>query len=328
MSVSMVSESVPDSAAAIVGGTPVGVVDLERLRRDEPLARHTSMRVGGPAQFFCEVETDDELGAWVAWAARESLDIFLLGGGTNLIVGDGGIPGLTLKLGRAYSRAHWEVEGDRALVEVGAATNFKKFVGETIERGFAGLEFAEGIPGTIGGGVRMNAGAFGGEIGEVVAALCGVDAQGRRARVTRQDLRFSYRHLDLPRGFVVTSLEIVLDRGDRSAMQERAARARQRRGARQPLGYPNAGSIWKNPAGDFAGRLIDLVGLRGHRVGDARIAPEHGNFILNVGAARAAEIGELMGLTRDRVWAQRGVWLEPEVKLIGEWPGGKLGAGA
>lgn len=318
----------PGSETASPSGASVGAADLQRLRRDEPLARHTSMRVGGPAQFFCEVQSDDELGEWIAWAAGESLGVFLLGGGTNLVVGDGGIRGLTVKLGRTYARAHWEMEGDRARIQVGAATNFKKFVGETIERGFAGLEFAEGIPGTIGGGVRMNAGAFGGEIGEVVASLSGVDAQGRRARLARRDLHFSYRHLDLPRGFVVTSLEIVLDRGDRAAMQERAARARRRRGARQPLGYPNAGSIWKNPAGDFAGRLIDAVGLRGHRVGDARIAPEHGNFILNVGAARAAEIGELMGLTRDRVWTQRGVWLEPEVKLIGEWPGGKLGQGA
>ncbi|MDG2306388.1 MAG: UDP-N-acetylmuramate dehydrogenase [Candidatus Binatia bacterium] len=294
-------------------------IDSAKLRRDESLARHTSMRVGGPADLFCEVESDEELGTWIAWARGRSMPVFLLGGGTNLIVGDEGIRGLTLKLGRSFARREWEICGDDARVVVGAAANFKRFVVDTLDRGFAGLEFAEGIPGTIGGGVIMNAGAFGGEIGEVVEALRGVDAAGRPARLPREELRFAYRHLDLPRGFVVTALEISLRRGDSEALAARAADARKKRGKRQPLGHPNAGSIWKNPTGDFAGRLIDAVGLRGERSGGAQISAEHGNFIVNVDQARAADIRQLMDRTRDRVWESRGVWLEAEVKLIGDW---------
>lgn len=294
-------------------------IDTTKLRRAEPLSRHTSMRVGGPADLFCEVETDQELGRWIAWARGQDVPVFLLGGGTNLVVGDGGIRGLTLKLGRSFSRSEWEVSGDEARVRVGAATNFKRFVGETLERGFGGLEFAEGIPGTIGGGVIMNAGAFGGEIGEVVEALRGVDEHGEPRRLPREELRFSYRRLDLPRGFVVTALEIHLRRGDLAAMRARAEDARRKRNRNQPVGHPNAGSVWKNPTGDFAGRLIDLVGLRGERIGGAEISTQHGNFIVNVDRARAADVRALMHRTRDRVWEARGVWLEPEVKLVGEW---------
>ncbi len=277
------------------------------------------MRVGGPADYFVEVEDETELGAWVAWAREQATAVFLLGGGTNLVVADAGIRGLTIKLGRNFAGSRWAIAEDGARVRVGAATNFKKFVGETLDRGFTGLEFAEGIPGTIGGGVIMNAGAFGGEIGEVVEALHGVDRAGRVSRLSRDALRFSYRHLDLPRGFVVTALDIRLQRGDPDTMAERAAEARRKRGKRQPLGHPNAGSVWKNPPGDFAGRLIDRVGLRGERVGQAQISPQHGNFIVNLGGARARDVRELMWRTRDRIWAARGVWLQPEVKLVGEW---------
>ncbi|MBM4269685.1 MAG: UDP-N-acetylmuramate dehydrogenase [Deltaproteobacteria bacterium] len=288
-------------------------------KRDEPLARHTSMRVGGPADLFCEVASDEELGAWIAWGRERAMPVFLLGGGTNLIVGDRGIRGLVLKLGRRFVRTEWTIEGDDARVVVGAAANFKRVVLDTLERGFTGLEFGEGIPGTIGGGVIMNAGAFGGEIGEVVEAICGVDANGNPSRLPREALHFSYRHLALPAGFVVTALEVHLRRGDREEIQARAAEARRRRGLRQPLGQPNAGSIWKNPPGDFAGRLIEQVGLQGEQVGGAQISPRHANFIVNTGSATAADIRALMDLTRDRVWAARGVWLEPEVRLVGEW---------
>jgi len=277
------------------------------------------MRVGGPADLFCEVESDEELGLWIARAREGSTPVFLLGGGTNLIVGDGGIRGLTLKLGRSFARREWEIGDDEARVVVGAAANFKRFVVDTLDRGFAGLEFAEGIPGTIGGGVIMNAGAFGGEIGEVVEAIRGVDLEGRPRRLAREDLRFSYRHLELPRGFVVTALEVRLGRGDPDHLAKRAAEARRKRGKNQPLGHPNAGSIWKNPVGDFAGRLIDAVGLRGERIGGAQISPQHANFIVNVDHGRAADVRALMDLTRDQVWQRRGVWLQAEVKLVGEW---------
>jgi UDP-N-acetylmuramate dehydrogenase len=290
------------------------------LRRDEPLSRHTSMRVGGPADLFCEVESEAALGAVVRRARAAHLPTFLLGGGTNLVVADGGVRGLTVKLGRSFARTEWLAEdGETAHVLAGAAGNFKRLVLEVTGRGFTGLEFGEGIPGTVGGGVLMNAGAFGGEIADVCVALRGVDATGEVVRIPRDALSFAYRRLDLPRGFVVTALELRVSRGDPSAIARAIAEAKRKRGRHQPLGQPNAGSVFKNPRGDFAGRLLELCGLKGRAVGGAQVSPQHANFIVNTGGARAVEVRDLMHEMRDTVWRRRGVWLEPEVRLVGEW---------
>jgi UDP-N-acetylmuramate dehydrogenase len=290
------------------------------LRRDEILARHVSMRVGGPADLFCEVHSEAALARLVRHARAANLPVFLLGGGTNLVVADRGIRGLTVKLGRGLAQSEWLDEEEHcAHLVAGAAANFKRLVLEVTGRGFSGIEFGEGIPGTVGGGVLMNAGAFGGEIADVVSALRGVDACGEIVRLTREELSFAYRRLDLPAGFVVTALELRVVRDDPAAIAGRVADAKRRRGRHQPLGQPNAGSIFKNPRGDFAGRLIELCGLKGRRVGGAQVSPQHANFIVNTGGARAVEVRDLMREVRDTVWRERGVWLEPEVRLVGEW---------
>ncbi len=288
--------------------------------RDEPMARHTSMRVGGPADLFCEVQSERSLAALLRSAHERSMPVFLLGGGTNLVVADAGIRGLTIKLGRGFAGVTWEEEdASGARLGVGAAANFKRLVLETIDRGLAGLEFGEGIPGTVGGGVLMNAGAFGGEIADVVLAVHGLRADGTPARLKRDELSFAYRRLDLPAGFVVTRLEIRLRRDDPAAIAARVAEAKRKRGRRQPLGLPNAGSIFKNPPGAFAGRLIEECGLKGRRIGDAQISEQHANFIVNLGGARAADVRALMDLMRDTVLERHGILLEPEVRLVGEW---------
>jgi UDP-N-acetylmuramate dehydrogenase len=289
------------------------------VRRAEPMSRHTSMRVGGPADLYCEVEDESVLSDLLGWAHGEQVPVFALGGGTNLVVADRGIRGLTVKFGPRFRRAEWAEDGEGARVTVGAAANFKRLVLDSVSRGLTGLEFGEGIPGTVGGGVIMNAGAFGGEIANVTEALHAVARDGRPVVLTRDQLRFSYRRLDLPTGLLVTALELKLVRGDPDEIAARTARAKSRRDRHQPLGLPNAGSIFKNPPGDFAGRLIELVGLKGHAVGAAQISPQHANFIVNTGGARAADVRALLEIARDRVWESRGVWLEPEVKLVGEW---------
>jgi len=290
------------------------------LRRDEPLSRHTSMRVGGPADLFCEVESEAALAAVVRWARAAHLPLFFLGGGTNLLVADRGVRGVTVKLGRSFARTTWLGEdGDTAEVLAGAAGNFKRLVLELTDRGYTGVEFGEGIPGTVGGGVLMNAGAFGGEIADVCVALRGVDATGEVVRIPRDALCFAYRRLDLPRGFVVTAVELRVSRGDPEAIARAIADAKRKRGRHQPLGQPNAGSVFKNPRGDFAGRLLELCGLKGRQVGGAQVSPQHANFIVNTGGARAVEVRDLMHEMRDMVWRRRGVWLEPEVRLVGEW---------
>lgn len=291
-----------------------------RVRSGEPLARHTSMRVGGPADLFCEVESEDALAALLAHAHATHLPVFLLGGGTNLVVSDRGVRGLTIKLGRSFAVTEWLAEDAHgATLVAGAAANFKKLVLDVTERGYTGLEFGEGIPGTVGGGVLMNAGAFGGQIADVTVALRGVDARGVKTRIPRGELPFAYRRLDLPRGFVVTALELRVARGEPEAIARAIADAKKKRGRHQPLGLPNAGSIFKNPRGDFAGRLIELCGLKGRAIGGAQVSPQHANFIVNTGGARASEVRDLMLEVRDTVWRRRGVWLEPEVRLVGEW---------
>jgi len=312
---------VTEPAAARAGRGPA---DERGLRRDEPLSRHTSMRVGGPADLFFEVETADDLARRVRFARRRGLPLFVIGGGTNLVVSDRGVRGVVLKLGRSFAATRWSEVPGAVRIEAGGAANLKKLVLETIGRGLGGLEFAEGIPGTVGGGILMNAGAFGGEISGATVGIEGVDRDGELVRIPRADLAFSYRKLALPAGFVVTAVIFEVSPGDPVAIAARAADARSKRGKHQPVGFPNAGSIWKNPSGDFAGRLIQLVGLRGLRVGNAQVAPGHGNFILNLGGARAAEVRELMERIRDAVWRRRGVWLQPEVKLVGDWGRGSF----
>jgi UDP-N-acetylmuramate dehydrogenase len=289
------------------------------VRRDEPLSRHTSMRVGGPADLYCEVDDAAALSRLLRWACDQQLPVFALGGGTNLVVADRGIRGVTIKFGPGFKSVVWQEDELGARVRVAAGANFKRLVLDSVARGYTGLEFGEGIPGSVGGGVIMNAGAFGGEIASVTEALYAVARDGSEVVLSRDELRFSYRRLDLPHGLIVTALELRLARGEPREIEARTASARSRRDRRQPLGLPNAGSIFKNPPGDFAGRLIERVGLKGHAVGGARISPQHANFIVNTGGARAAEVRQLLELARDRVWQERGVWLEPEVKLVGEW---------
>jgi UDP-N-acetylmuramate dehydrogenase len=290
-----------------------------RLRLDEPLSRHTSFRIGGPADAFVEVVSPDELQRVLVIVRDAGIPFFVLGGGTNVLVSDRGVRGLVLTLGRSFATIEWHPNGRGTCVRAGAAVPFKKLVTEAVQRALTGLEFAEGIPGSLGGGLLMNAGAFGGEIADVLETIEGVDAERGRHQLTRDTLRFGYRHFDLPRGLVVTHLSFRLVAGDPAAVQAKKREYKQRRAAHQPLGLPNAGSIFKNPPGHYAGRLIEEVGLKGCRVGAAMVSERHANFIVNAGGATATDVHALMEQITRRVWEQKAVRLEPEVKLVGDW---------
>lgn len=291
----------------------------QRVRFAEPLSRHTSFRIGGPADVWVEVADAEEICRVQAFAAAADLPLFVLGGGTNVLVSDRGVRGVVLHMGRALASIDWRPNGVGSHLRAGAAVPFKRVVNEAISRTLAGLEFAEGIPGTVGGGLLMNAGAFGGEISQVIEYVDGVDAQGNAQRLPRGALRFGYRHFDLPRGFIVTHVAFLLHPGERDAIVAKRAAAKQRREAHQPLGYPNAGSIFKNPPGEFAGRLIEAAGLKGSRRGGAMIAEQHANFIINLGDATAADVRALMDEAARRVWEMKGIRLEAEIKLVGDW---------
>ncbi len=289
------------------------------VRRDEPLARHTSFRIGGPADLFVAAATVSELQAALRAARAHGYPVFFLGGGSNLLVSDRGVRGLVLKLGKPFDFVEWEPDDTGASLRIGAAVPFKRMVAEAVAAGLAGLEFGEGIPGTIGGGILMNAGAFGGEIGRVVTVLEAVDESGEHIELPRERLGFAYRRLTLPTRALITAVRVRLERGDAAALAASVADAKARRDRHQPKGRPNAGSIFKNPPGTFAGRLLEEAGLKGARLGEAMFSERHANFIVNLGHARAVDVKGLIDLATRAVRRLRAIELEPEVRLVGEW---------
>ena len=289
------------------------------VRLGEPLGRHTSFRIGGPADVFIEVMSVPELLGILGVCTRLRMPTFFLGGGTNLLVSDRGARGVVLKLGKPFDFVEWRIDTDGAHLRVGAAVPFKRLVSQTVAEGLEGLEFGEGIPGTVGGGLLMNAGAFGGEIGRVVEAIEIVDDGGATRIVPRAQLGFAYRRLDLPARAIVTAVQLRLRQGDPAALAARVADAKSRRDRHQPKGHPNAGSIFKNPPGQPAGQLLEAVGLKGARLGNAMVSLRHANFIVNLGGARAADVKGLMDLATRVVRQRLGVELEPEVRLVGDW---------
>jgi len=290
-----------------------------RLRFAVPLARYTSFRVGGPAEAFAEPDTPAELQALVTLLHQESVPYFLLGGGTNILVSDKGVRGVVIKLGEGFNYSRWEEREGAAHARVGAARPLGRFVREAVGKGYGGVEFAEGIPGSAGGGLLMNAGAFGGELSRVVAAVSGVCPQGTAVRLPGEKLGFAYRRTALPAGLIVTEIEFRLQPQQPGVLTAAMLEAQRKRQQTQPHGYPNAGSIFKNPPRAYAGRFIEAAGLKGLGCGGARVSEQHANFIVNTGGASAVEVRRLMTQIQQAVWQKNRLWLEPEVRLVGEW---------
>ena len=291
----------------------------KRLRFAVPLTRYTSFRVGGPAEVLAEPNTLIELQTLVALLHQESVPYFLLGGGTNILISDKGIRGVVIKLGEGFNYSRWEEGENGAQVWVGAARSLGRFVREAVGKGYGGVEFAEGIPGNVGGGLLMNAGAFGGELSCVVASISGVCQNGRVVHLLGDQLGFAYRHTALPPGLIVAEIEFRLQCERQEVLMAAMREAQRKRQQAQPHGYPNAGSIFKNPPGAYAGRLIEASGLKGLIQGGAQVSERHANFIVNTGGASAAEVRQLMEQIQQAVWEKNHIWLEPEVRLVGEW---------
>ena len=286
-------------------------------RLDEPLARLGYWRIGGPADAFVEVHTASQLEALLGLG--EPLTV--LGNGSNLLVADAGIRGLTVRLLGELREAR--IEGAEAWVGAGLLNTV--LLSRLARAGRGGLGCLAGVPGTVGGAVRMNAGTALGEIGprvrEVELALPG----GGRARLPGEALSFGYRSASLPEGAVVLRVRLsLLDEAEAvRAEQESMRRHLEHRKATQPLDLPSCGSVFRNPPGQAAGRLIESVGLKGERRGEACISDKHANFIVNLGGARAMDVHELVLLARDRVWQETGHRLQPEVHAVRDWPQGR-----
>ena len=288
-----------------------------RVKTAMPLKTMTSFQIGGPADLFITVEDETELMHAKGAAHRAKVPCFCLGAGTNLLISDRGMRGLVVRLGEGFKKIILDRDG--VSVVAGAAAQFGTLVESVVDRGLEGLEFGEGIPGTVGGGLVMNAGAFGGEIAKVVTLVHGVTEAGEALALTKENVKFAYRRTELPAHFTITRVDFTLAHGDRDRLRARVAELKAKRASRQPRGVPNAGSIFKNPPGNFAGRLLECAGLKGTRVGGAAFSDQHANFIVNLGGAQAAEVRELIELARNKVKEKSGVWLEPEVKLVGDW---------
>ncbi len=287
----------------------------DRVRAAMPLAGLTSFQIGGPADLFVNVEDEAELMHAKAAAYRAGVPCFCLGAGTNLLVSDRGMRGLVVRLGDGFGK----IKIGSTKVVAGAGAAFGALVLAVIDQGLEGLEFGEGIPGTVGGGLVMNAGAFGGEIAKVVTLVHGVTEAGAAVALTRDEVKFAYRRTELPSHFIITRVDFELARGDRELLMERVAQLKAKRASRQPRGVPNAGSIFKNPPGNFAGKLLEGAGLKGTRLGGAAFSDQHANFIVNLGGAQAVEVRALIDMARIKVKEQSGVLLEPEVRLVGDW---------
>lgn len=289
------------------------------VKLDEPLSRYTTMKIGGPADYFLDVDTSPALIETLRVLGRHQIPFCLLGKGSNVLASDLGVRGAVLRLGGEFKRVSWLEEGNRARVEVGAAYAVTQLVREAARRGLGGLEFAEGIPGSVGGALFMNAGAYGSEMEKMVEAVEGVTAGGERIRFRRDEMNFSYRDSHLPSGTIITAVRIRLEKRDAEEVSTKVRALVSKRKQSQPAGYPNSGSMFRNPPGDFAGRLIEAAGLKGKRIGQAQISERHANFIVNLGGARAADVKRLMESARSAVREKFGVELLPEVRLLGDW---------
>jgi UDP-N-acetylmuramate dehydrogenase len=291
-----------------------------RLRHDEPLARYTSMKIGGPADYFIEVNSGTALAEALIALRRHQLPVWLLGNGSNVLISDLGVRGAVIHLAGEFKKIEWREGGENIEVEVGAAYAVTQLVRQAARKGYAGLEFAEGIPGTVGGALVMNAGAYGSEIEKVVERVDAIGADGQPVVFARAQLTFSYRDSHLPPGTVVTRVLLRLRREEAVKVNAKLRELVGKRKSSQPSGFPNSGSMFRNPPGDFAGRLIEAAGLKGHRVGQARIAERHANFIVNLGGAKAADVRQLMEAAQREVRRRFNINLVPEVKFVGEWP--------
>ena len=285
------------------------------VRRDEKMSGRTTLRVGGPADVYVEPATELDLGTAIDLARVQGVPVFFLGRGSNLLVRDGGIRGLVISLAHpAFARV--EVEGVR--LRVGAGASLRQVAYAARDAGLTGLEFLEGIPGSVGGALRMNAGAMGGWIFDVVETLRFMDRTGRVQEIPGVEAGAQYRGCPMLREQMALGAVLRGEPADRELIQERLAESNRKRWTSQPK-QPSAGCTFKNPRPEMpAGRLIDELGLKGLRVGDAMVSDKHANFFVNLGGATAADVLALIGEVRRRVWEARSIELETEVEIVGE----------
>ena len=282
----------------------------------EPMKKHTTFRIGVPAEYYLRPHSVDELRKILHICKRENLPFFILGNGSNLLVSDKGYQGVVIQLWKNMS----DIEVDAHVIRAKAGALLSKIAVVALDNSLAGFAFASGIPGTLGGAVVMNAGAYGGEMKDVLEEVTVMDAEGNVICLKREELNLGYRtSIVKEKGYIVLEAVIRLKKGEASHIKEQMDDFKERRTSKQPLDMPSAGSTFKRPEGYFAGKLIMDTGLRGFRVGGAQISEKHCGFVVNTGDATAEDVKNLIEEVQKRVREKFGVTLEPEVKFLGEF---------
>ena len=293
----------------------LNILDEKDIKLDEPMKKHISFRVGGPADILVKPRTEEQIKNIIDFAKKENIPYIVKGNGSNLLVRDGGIRGIVIEITDNFNS--YEIEDKIIKVQSGALLSI---IGRAaLKQNLKGFEFAAGIPGTIGGALAMNAGAYGGEMKDIVKSVRLMDTDGNIFNFSNEDMQFGYRKSILYKSdYIVLGAEIELEKGDYEEIKEMMKDFSNRRTTKQPLNLPSAGSTFKRPEGYFAAKLIDDSGLRGLTLRNAQVSDKHCGFVVNLGDAKARDILDLMYVVKSTVKNKFGVTLEEEVKILGE----------
>ncbi len=292
------------------------ILGPENVLIDEPMSKHTTFKIGGTADYFLIPQTEEQFKNTYLTAKKANLPVFILGNGSNLLVGDKGIRGVVISLFRKLDEVH--ISGNELFA--GSGVTLTRASSEALNASLSGLEFASGIPGTVGGGVYMNAGAYGGELKDVIKNVRFMDSDGNISVIDKADCNFGYRKsIFADKGYTVLGCTFELEPDDFDNIRERINDFTNRRVTKQPIEKPSAGSVFKRPEGYFAGALIEGANLKGFSIGGAQVSEKHAGFIINTGTASAADVLALIRHIQDTVKEKYGVMLETEVKMVGEF---------
>lgn len=290
-------------------------------RFDEPMRRHTSFRIGGNADLLIFPDSVEDLKRIFYLCKNNGVSLFIIGLGTNLLIKDGGIRGVVVSLRKGFdyiSDFEFKNPNPEPRIIAGAGASLQKLLSFAIKNELSGMEFSAGIPGSVGGALIMNAGAGDGEMEDVVQRVNILTVDGGMETLKKGDIKFSYRNSAFPSGSIILQTEILLKRGKAKEIGKTVESLVKSRRSKQPLSSHSAGSVFKNPPEDFAGRLIESAGLKGFNIGDAVVSEKHANFIINRGNATATDVLKLIGIVKERVFEKTGISLEEEVKIVGE----------
>ena len=299
-----------------IGKKLLSILKVEQVKKDEPMKIHTTFRVGGPASYFVTPETEEEVAKVIEVCTQENVPYYIVGNGSNLLVSDQGYEGVIIQIYKQMNRV--EITENEIHAQAGALLSM--IANRAMEAELTGFEFAAGIPGTLGGACVMNAGAYGGEMKDVLKEVTVLTDEGEFLTIPKEELELGYRtSVIAKKGYIVIEAVLELKSGNADEIRAYMDELKEKRITKQPLEYPSAGSTFKRPEGYFAGKLIQDADLRGFRVGGAQVSEKHCGFVINKDHATAADIVELMQQVSDRVEEKFGVKLEPEVKRLGEF---------